>query len=373
MIAASRDYEVAYQQLDGKHGVLTGALLAGLNPHLVPEFEWITNRTLTVSVEQKLQAYYETTKIPQSPLISNHGEAIKLIQGRAKPLSQNQSDAKNFQNFRLEPHTINELVKLLRPFLEDERNRRPFLVLTLGNDAPVLQHISWSGAVAIFIPDMVCKLADYGEVAPGKQAIWALLEYVRSQVGVDVQQRIDNLRPLLEVRLPSSTATDTTSIDVLVQKVRDHLHDDIQCLHGTMPLLGVDHWVDLGELFVDVNILEEVSSSRKSELDDLWQDFTAGVGNYSSYGSLERIGLGKQQQRVSGLEVLAKNTNLIVLGKPGSGKTTFLHKLLKMYYEINKLLVDCLCICVLDNEIKEEIKSTILFPVAEIEKRKREK
>jgi hypothetical protein len=44
-----------------------------------------------------------------------------------------------------------------------------------------------------------------------------------------------------------------------------------------MPLWGVDRWLPLGELFVDVNILEELSSSRKSELDDLWQDFTTGM------------------------------------------------------------------------------------------------
>ncbi|MEH1795587.1 hypothetical protein [Nostoc sp.] len=103
------------------------------------------------------------------------------------------SNIKNIQNLKLEPDTINELVNLLRPFMEDERSRRPFLVLALGNDAPVLQHINWSGAVANFIPEMLCKVADYGEVAPGKQALWTLLEYVRSQVGVDVQQRIDNL------------------------------------------------------------------------------------------------------------------------------------------------------------------------------------
>ncbi|MCC5609891.1 hypothetical protein LC612_24725 [Nostoc sp. CHAB 5834] len=90
------------------------------------------------------------------------------------------------------------MVNLLRPFLQDERSRRPFLVLALGNDAPVLQHINWSGAVASFIPDMVCKLADYGEIAPGKQPLWTLLEYVRSQVCVDVQKRIDKLSFVIE-------------------------------------------------------------------------------------------------------------------------------------------------------------------------------
>lgn len=135
------------------------------------------------------------------------------------------------------------------------------------------------------------------------------------------------IQALIEVvqKLQSTAQTPTpqlASVDDLVQQVRSRLHDDIQCLHGTMPLWGVDRWVPLGDLFVDVNILEELSSSRRSELDDLWQDFSQNP----SYRSLDRIGLGKERQRVSGLEVLVRNTNLMVVGKPGSGKTTYLQR-----------------------------------------------
>ncbi len=91
-----------------------------------------------------------------------------------------------------------------------------------------------------------------------------------------------------------------------------------------MPLWGIDNWVPLGDLFVDVNILESLSSNRRSELDDLWQDFTKSNSNYRS---LDRIGLGKEQQRVSGFIVLERNTNLMVVGKPGSGKTTYLQRI----------------------------------------------
>lgn len=145
----------------------------------------------------------------------------------------------------------------------------------------------------------------------------------RTYYGTDA----DMIRQIIREEVQASAGrtlevTAVRSVQVLVEEVRSRLQGDIERLHGTMPLWGVDHWVPLGELFVDVNILEEVSSNRRSELDDLWQDFSQNPG----YRGLDRIGLGKEQQRVSGLEVLTKNNNLMVVGKPGSGKTIYLQR-----------------------------------------------
>jgi predicted NACHT family NTPase len=127
-----------------------------------------------------------------------------------------------------------------------------------------------------------------------------------------------------QISKPTVLEENKLSVDEIVQNVRLHFHNDIQSLYGKIRPLEIDHCIDLGQLFVDVNILEKLSSSYRSEIDDLWHDFKTGAREYSTYRSLDRIGLGKKQQRVSGLTVLARNTNLMVLGKPGSGKTTYL-------------------------------------------------
>ena len=116
------------------------------------------------------------------------------------------------------------------------------------------------------------------------------------------------------------TVQNTTSdIDELVKRVRSERHDIIQDQCGTLRLLDIARPVALDDLYVEVNILEEITSQRWLEVSDL-QGFQSE--------EFDRLGLGKvRQERVPGLKAVERYTKLMVLGKPGAGKTTFLQYL----------------------------------------------
>jgi predicted NACHT family NTPase len=108
-------------------------------------------------------------------------------------------------------------------------------------------------------------------------------------------------------------------IDAIVQEVRRHCHNKIQKLYGKMQLLDISQPVDIDNLYVDVNILEEITGYLRRELSELLEGFNPDANDF------DRLGLGKvRQQRVPGLNAVTKHSRLMVFGKPGAGKTTFL-------------------------------------------------
>jgi hypothetical protein len=68
-IAASRSFEVAYEDINSKHSVFTAALLAGLEPK---QDRWVSNYTLVDFLNQAHHPF------PQRPIFANSGEAINL-------------------------------------------------------------------------------------------------------------------------------------------------------------------------------------------------------------------------------------------------------------------------------------------------------
>ncbi|MEM0979518.1 MAG: NACHT domain-containing NTPase [Cyanobacteria bacterium P01_H01_bin.58] len=109
-------------------------------------------------------------------------------------------------------------------------------------------------------------------------------------------------------------------IDALVQDVKQKVQGDIKERCSTMRVLDMTQPIDLGDIYTHVNIFETITGRRRKEIVELLQDH--------DLESFSRFALGKiQQKRVPGLEALERRSKLMILGKPGAGKTTFLKRL----------------------------------------------
>lgn len=116
----------------------------------------------------------------------------------------------------------------------------------------------------------------------------------------------------------SNNSHNSPEIDALVQDIRQKVQADIQKSCGTMRVLDMTQPIDLGSIYTQVNILEKITGSKRVELHQLLE-------NFSLEENFDRLGLCEiKEKRVEGLEAVQNNDKLMVLGKPGAGKTTFL-------------------------------------------------
>lgn len=106
-------------------------------------------------------------------------------------------------------------------------------------------------------------------------------------------------------------------IDALVQEVREKVRNSIQQTCGTMRVLDMEQPIGLDAIYTRVNILEKVTGNRRLEIAELLEG--RDLENFDRF-SLGRI----EQKRVPGLEAVESHDKLLILGKPGAGKTTFL-------------------------------------------------
>jgi predicted NACHT family NTPase len=118
----------------------------------------------------------------------------------------------------------------------------------------------------------------------------------------------------------SNTEQGRSNLDCLVQDLRQKTYPNLQERCGTIRVLDMSHPVEVDDLYIHVNVLEQLLGRRHKRLEELLQK--------CDLEEFDRIGLGQiEEERVPGLDAVHKYKKLIILGKPGAGKTTFLKHL----------------------------------------------
>lgn len=113
----------------------------------------------------------------------------------------------------------------------------------------------------------------------------------------------------------------SNAIGSLVQETQEKTRELINEKCGFMQILDMSKPIEVGDIFTEVKITRQILSKRRIELSDLVKLVRQRYQTNDPKFNISRLFEGV---KLSGLELVENSSKLILLGRPGAGKTTFL-------------------------------------------------
>ena len=170
---------------------------------------------------------------------------------------------------------IQKLLTLLRPLMENENQRRGYLIRAFGTDTPLLHRIVLNTPTNDFIPNLVNELVNFGEIS-GKPALCALLEVIREDVGEDVKLRINELLQQVREELRQQTTQNSDPINqdrrniqtTFFSELRKLLVDEKQVYDLSRNDIFADfHFIGFKETTLQIDLVAFVKADGLTESD----------------------------------------------------------------------------------------------------------
>mgnify|MGYP002779332366 FL=1 len=111
--------------------------------------------------------------------------------------------------------------------------------------------------------------------------------------------------------------TSKEDVDTLVEDIRQKARSYIESKYGIVRVLNMAQPTQLNEIFTKVNVLEKIGRNRRLDINDLSKICLASHSKYSYF-------FHNIHHPIPGINAVETYPKLTILGKPGSGKTTFL-------------------------------------------------
>ncbi|MBT9317336.1 NACHT domain-containing protein [Leptothoe spongobia] len=111
------------------------------------------------------------------------------------------------------------------------------------------------------------------------------------------------------------------AIEDLVRETQQKTQALINAKCGQIQILDMNRPIEVEDIFTEVKITDQIPSKRRIELEDLVKKFEQREQQDDTKFTISRLFEG---DKVSGIQLVRDYPKLMILGRPGAGKTTFL-------------------------------------------------